>query len=134
MTRSAFPWTSPTRRFSCASAIRRGSLMWYRPKTCRLFFHGSAPSALPRASYRALAARDDRPGVAHALAGRCGEPGDIGHHGLAHELSDVLSGRLLVAAADFADEDDPLGARIALEELEHVDEVHAAHRIAADAH
>src|SRR5438876_9137961 len=224
MTRSAFPWTSPTRRFTCASAIRRGSLMWYRPKTCRLLFHASAPSALPRASYRALprasyrtrrphprrrgpdgrrprrgpcascgslppwrcpygccphrrrgtacaplpgpqqlvqgraelrwgldgaharrleggvlvarralAACDDRPGVAHALAGRCGEPGDIGHHGFGDELADELGGRLLVAAADFANQNNALGARIALEELEHIDEVHAAHRIAADA-
>src|SRR5437764_14212647 len=219
MTRSAFPWTSPTRRFTCASAIRRGSLIGYRPKTYWLLFHASAPSALPRTSYRALprtsqrarrphprrrgpdgrrsrrgpcascgslppwrcphgccahrrrgtacaplpgsqqlvhgraelgggldgaharrleggvlvarralAARDDRPGVPHALAGRCGEPGDIGHHGFGDELADELGGRLLVAAADFADEDDPLGALLAHEVLDLVDEFHSTHR------
>src|ERR1700756_3701501 len=189
MTRSAFPWTSPTRRFTCASAIRRDSTICYRPEGWRLLFHGSAASPLSRAALsalsrgayrpapfgpdgrrsrrrhpprrapnrrpsrrchnghrgatrappaapeqlahggaelggrlhrahsrrlesgvlvgcRALAARHDRPGMPHALAGRRSEPGDIRHHGLAGELSDVAGGRLLVAAPDLADEDD----------------------------
>src|SRR5215475_10715292 len=46
---------------------------------------------------------------------------------------DVTRRRLLVAAADLSHQDDALGPGIALEEFEHVDEVHAAHRIAADA-
>ncbi len=48
-------------------------------------------------------------------------------------MTDELRGGLFIAAADLADQHDALGLRIALEELEHVHEVHAAHRIAADA-
>ena len=40
---------------------------------------------------------------------------------------------LLVAAADLAHHDDAFGVRVAFEQLQHVDEIHAAHRIAADA-
>src|ERR1019366_7260271 len=36
------------------------------------------------------AARDDRAGVAHLLARRGGEAGDVGDHRLAHVLGDVL--------------------------------------------
>src|SRR6202171_3777321 len=81
----------------------------------------------------ALAARDDGPGVPHALARRSGDAGDIGDHGLGDEPADVMRGGFLVAATDFTHENDALGARIALKELQHIDEVHAAHRVPADA-
>ena len=35
----------------------------------------------------ALRARDDRAGVAHLLAGRCGDPRDVAHDGLRHAAS-----------------------------------------------
>ena len=47
-------------------------------------------------------ARDDRAGVAHRLAGRRGEAGDVGDDGLGHVLGDVLGGLLLGVAADLA--------------------------------
>ena len=48
-------------------------------------------------------------------------------------LRDDARRGFLVAAADLADHHDAFGLRVAFEQLEHVDEVHAAHRIAADA-
>jgi hypothetical protein len=48
-------------------------------------------------------------------------------------LLDEIGGGFFVRAADLADHDDAFGLRIAFEQLQHVDEVHAAHRIAADA-
>src|SRR5690349_22325072 len=71
--------------------------------------------------------------MAHALAGRCGDARDIGHHGLGHVALDEIGGGLFVGATDLTDHDDAFGLRIAFEQLEHVDEVHAAHRVAADA-
>ena len=52
---------------------------------------------------------------------------------LLHLLLDELRRALLGAAADLADHDDAVRVRVGLEELEHVDEVHAADRVAADA-
>src|SRR5690606_21452625 len=100
-------------------------------------FHRADTGGLQRAIFvrrGALAAGDHRPGVTHALAGRRGDTGDVGHHRLAHVACDVRGCSLLVATADLADHHDALGLRVALEQLDHVDEVHAAHRIAADAH
>src|ERR1700691_1882908 len=68
----------------------------------------------------------------HALAGGRGNTGDIGDHRFGHEAANMRGGRLLVTAADLADHDDPLGLRIALEQLDDVNEIHAADRIAAD--
>ena len=48
-------------------------------------------------------------------------------------LLDEVRGGFFVGAADLAHHDDAFGLRIAFEQLQHVDEVHAAHRIAADA-
>src|SRR3954452_3428528 len=81
----------------------------------------------------ALAARDDRPGVAHAPPRRGGAAGDeardrLRRAGRLEERRRVLLGR----AADLADHDDALGPRIAQEHLEGVDELHPLHRIAAD--
>src|SRR5690606_9086465 len=71
--------------------------------------------------------------MAHALAGRRGDARDIGDDRLRHVRRDVLGRGLLVGAADLADHHDAAGRRVRLEELEAVDEVHAADRIAADA-
>src|SRR5690349_1943024 len=61
---------------------------------------------------RAAAARDDRAGVPHALAGRRGLAGDERHDRLLHVLADELGGLFLVAAADLAHEHDGFGLRI----------------------
>ena len=85
----------------------------------------------------ALAAGDDRAGMAHAAAGRRGAPGDEADHRLlAAALGLVLEelrGVLFRRAADLADHDDRLGRLVGEQELEAVDEIHALHRIAADA-
>src|SRR5690606_41187106 len=80
-----------------------------------------------------LAARNDRAGVPHALTRRRRDTGDIRHDRFAHVLANELGRRLFVATADLADHDDAFGLRILFEEREHVDEVHATHRIATDA-
>ena len=46
---------------------------------------------------------------------------------------DVFSGGFLIRATDLANEDDAARIRIGLEQLEAIDEVHAADRISADA-
>ena len=71
--------------------------------------------------------------MTHALARRRRHAGDVGHHRLADMLTDEGGRGFLVAAADLAHHDDAFGLRILFEQLQHVDEVHAAHRIAADA-
>ena len=82
---------------------------------------------------RAFAASDDGACVAHALTGRSGDTRDIGNDRLANIAANISCASLLVAAADFADHDDALGRAVAFEKLQHIDKVHAAHRIAADA-
>jgi hypothetical protein len=54
----------------------------------------------------ALAARDDRAGVAHALAGRCGRPAMNAATGLVTWLLMNSGGLFLVGPADLADHDD----------------------------
>ncbi len=98
--------------------------------------HGACAGLVERAELvgrRALAARDDGAGMAHALARRRRDAGDVGHHGLGHVPADEIGRGFLIGAADLAHHDDAFGLRIAFEQLQHVDEVHAAHRIAADA-
>ena len=58
---------------------------------------------------------------------------DVGHHRLGDEARDMRSRGFFIAAADLADHDDAFGLRIAFEQFDDVDEIHAAHRIAADA-
>src|SRR5689334_394214 len=85
----------------------------------------------------AFAAGDDRAGMAHAAAGWGGAAGDETDHRLLapalglvlEELRRVLLGR----AADLADHHDRLGGRVGQKHLQHVDEVGALDRIAADA-
>src|SRR5690606_19494044 len=85
----------------------------------------------------AFTAGNDRAGVAHTATWRRGGAGDETDSRLpaalfafvGKELRGVFFGR----AADFADHDDRLGFRIAEEKFEHIDELGALHRIAADA-
>ena len=82
---------------------------------------------------RARRALDDRAGVAHALAGRRAEAGDVGDHRLGDVLAHERRGALLVVAADLADEHDGLGLVVGLEELEALEEAEAVDRVAAHA-
>src|SRR5713226_1052530 len=81
-----------------------------------------------------LAAGDDRAGVAHAAAGRRGLAADETDNRFGDVSLDEGGGLFLGGAADLADHHDRGRVRIGLEELQHVDEVGAVHRIAADAH
>ena len=85
----------------------------------------------------ALAAGNDRAGVAHAAAWRGGAACDeAGHRLLAALLGFVdqeLRGVFFGGAADLADHHDRLGLGIGEEELKAFDEIHALDRIAADA-
>ena len=82
---------------------------------------------------RPLGPFHQRAGVAHGLAFRGHPSGDEGHHRLGHLAPDVVGGALLVGAADLPDQHHPVGAGVALEQLQHVDEVGAVHGVAADA-
>src|SRR5215213_8944816 len=79
------------------------------------------------------AARDEGAGVAHALAGRSGDAGDEADHRLGHVRLAPARRVGLVGAADLADHDHRVGARIVVEELHHVDVLEPVDRIAADA-
>src|SRR5205823_3386794 len=85
----------------------------------------------------ALAARDDRAGMAHAATRGCRAPGDEPDDRLAPPafrlVGEELGGILLGAAADLADHDDRLGLVVGKEHLEHVDELGALDRVAPDA-
>ena len=70
--------------------------------------------------------------MAHRLAGRGGEAGDVRDDGLRHLRPDVARGLLLLVAADLADHDDHVGLVVGLELGEDVDERRADDRIAAD--
>src|SRR5262245_42941144 len=85
----------------------------------------------------ALATRDDGAGVPHAAAGRRRAPGDEADHRLLaaapglvlEELRRVLLGR----AADLADHDDRFSCLVGEQHLQHLDELGALPRVAADA-
>src|SRR6185437_4582498 len=95
--------------------------------------HARGLECLVLVGRRALAAGDDGPRMAHAIARRRGDAGNVSHYRLGDEAADELRCRLLIAAADLTHQDDALGTRVALEQLDDVDEVETAHRIAADA-
>ena len=79
------------------------------------------------------AARDDRPGVAHALAlgsGPAGDERDLRH--VPEVLAGPRRGRLLGRAADLADEHDRIGLVVRGEQLEDVEERRADDGVAAD--
>src|SRR4051794_22303490 len=101
---------------------------------------GGAPDAhalgLERLGLRrggALRAGDDRARVAHRLARRRREAGDVADDRLGDVLADELGGLLLGRAADLAAHDDQLGLVVGLEELDDVDERAPRHRVASDA-
>src|SRR5450631_413480 len=96
--------------------------------------HAGADKRLILLRRRAFAACNDGTRMAHALARRRGDAGDVGDHGLGYVLANIGRGCLFIAAADLTDKDDPFSVGIALEKFEHLNEAHAAHRIAADAH
>ena len=80
----------------------------------------------------AVRAGHDRAGVAHRLAGRRGEAGDVGDDRLGHVVGDELGRPFLGVAADLAAHHDQLGLGVVLEHADHVDEVGPGHRVAAD--
>src|SRR5690606_39968104 len=82
---------------------------------------------------RARTARGDRARVAHALALRRRGTGAEAHHRLGHVFADELGRFLFGTAADLADQDDALGLRVVLEQLQRVDEVGAIDRVATAA-
>ena len=61
--------------------------------------------------------------MAHRLARRRGEAGDVGDDRLGDVRRDELGGLLLGVAADLAAHHDQLGLGVGLEELDDVDEV-----------
>ncbi len=85
----------------------------------------------------ALAAGDDRAGMAHAAAGGCRDTCDESDHRLLaaalglvlQKLRRILLGR----TADFADHDDRGGLGVGEEHLQNGDEFGALDRVAADA-
>ncbi len=85
----------------------------------------------------ALAAGDDRPGMAHAPARRRRAPGDEadGRLGPAAPgfIGQELRRVLLRRTADFADHDDRLRRRIGQEQFQDIDEFRALDRVATDA-
>src|SRR5262245_15436911 len=81
---------------------------------------------------RPAGAGDDGAGVAHVLARRRLEAGDVGDDRRRHARRDVVGGLLLLAAADLADHDHEVGVRVGLEARQDVDEATSHHRVAAD--
>ncbi len=71
--------------------------------------------------------------MAHSAARRRGEPGDEADHGLGHLGLDELRGRLLGAAANLTDHDDPSGRRILFKRRQAIDKVGAVNRVPTDA-
>ena len=82
---------------------------------------------------RPLAAGDDRPGMAHALSRRGGEPGDEPRHRLGHLRANKIGGLLFGRSPDLTDNQHPLGGRIGLKHPQSVHETGAIHRISPDA-
>src|SRR5216684_3305644 len=81
----------------------------------------------------ALAAADDRAGVAHAAAWRRGLAGDEANDGLLYAGLDPLRGALFGVAADFADQNNGVRVRVVVEKLDGVEEGRADNGVAADA-
>jgi hypothetical protein len=71
--------------------------------------------------------------VAHLLAGRRSDAGDVAHDGLRHPRLDELRGLFLGRPADLAEHDHRLGLRVGFEQLETVDEARTGNRVTADA-
>src|SRR5271163_4454478 len=82
---------------------------------------------------RTTSARNDRAGMAHPPAFRCGLSGDEGDYRFLKVFLDVSRGFLFSAAANLADHDDRARARILVEQLQNFDMAAADDRIAANA-
>src|SRR5882724_1692986 len=82
---------------------------------------------------RSFTSGDNRSGMAHSLAWRSSGPCDVGNHRLADVLANEFRAGLFVRPADLADHNDAFRLRIVFEACKHVDKIHAAYRIAADA-
>src|SRR5579863_4268739 len=80
-----------------------------------------------------LAARNDRTGVAHALALRRRYAGDVADNRLSHMRSHVFGGFFLGGAPDLTDYDHRLGLRVLIEQLQGIDKAGTDNRVAADA-
>src|SRR5690554_8084271 len=80
----------------------------------------------------ALATGDDGACVAHTLARRCSNTGNVGNHRLGYVLLDERSRFFLGSTTDFTDHDDGFGFRIFLQQLQNINEVGARNRITTD--
>src|SRR6266478_5195126 len=99
-------------------------------------FHGADAGGGHRGVFvlgGALAAADDRAGVAHAASRGSGLAGDEANDGLLYAGLDPLRGALFGVAADFADQNDGVCVRILVEKLDGVEERRADDRIPTDA-
>ncbi len=72
--------------------------------------------------------------MAHALARRRRDTGDVGHDRLGDMRLDVLGRFLFLGAADLTNHDDAFGLRIVLEPGNHIDKAHAMDGVTANAH
>jgi hypothetical protein len=85
---------------------------------------------------RSFTARDDGSGVSHPSSGGCRAAGNEPYDGLTVcadvVLREILGRVLLHRAANLADEDDALGARVGEKDLDDVDVLRAEERVAAD--
>src|SRR5208282_5705945 len=81
----------------------------------------------------ALAAGDDRTGMAHAASGRRCLSRDEADDRLLHMRPDELRGGFLRVAPDLADHDYSFGLRIAIEKIERIDKIRADNGISANA-
>src|SRR5690554_459289 len=82
----------------------------------------------------ALTTRNDGASVAHTLARRCSDTGNVGNHRLGHVLFDERGRFFFGGTTDFTDHNDGFGFRIFLQQLQNVDEVGARNRVTTDAH
>src|SRR6266446_9629256 len=99
-------------------------------------FHGADAGGGHRGVFvlgGALAAADDRAGVAHAASRGSGLAGDKADDGFLRVGLDPLRSTLFGVAADFANQNDGMRFRIGVEELNGVEERGADDGIAADA-
>src|SRR5208282_5025740 len=81
----------------------------------------------------ALPAADDGAGVAHAAPRRGRLPGDEADHGLLDVVLDVRGCDFFRIAADLADQDDGVGVRVGIEELDGIEKRRSDDRVATDA-
>src|SRR5258707_6559572 len=142
--RDVLPSTSPTTKFSCAMT-QRSCVAWLKSfpsfePLCdggthfRGRVHGGDAGSFECGEFRCrrtLSARHDGTRMTHAFAGRRRDSRDVGNHGFAYALANKRRCGLFVAAADLAHHHDALGLWVIFEQRQDIDEVHAAHGVAA---